>query len=91
MQKGMKTIRDDAVGCVDLGELGLLDAVDCCETCHSADGYSHGRTTGPCRVALPDGGEAFVCCSGKRRLQSRYNPEQGVSQAMPDEREVVGA
>lgn len=80
MQEVTKIMHADAVGCEGLAKAGLMDTAGCRGTCHSADGYSHGRTMGSCRIVLPDGGEAFICCSGKRRLQART-----------DEREVVGA
>ncbi len=78
----------DLVGCSDLGETGVLDIAGCCEICHSADVYSMVRVIGPCRVALAGGGEAFVCCSGKRILQMAYDPDQGPPSVLPDERGV---
>ncbi|QIN82201.1 hypothetical protein GBA63_05730 [Rubrobacter tropicus] len=61
-----------AVGCEELGRLGLLDTSDCCALCHSAARYAPGRFfLGPCHAALPDGRTASVCCAGKRRLLGR--------------------
>jgi len=75
-------------GRVDLGEAGSLDTGECYGTCHSADAYSMVRVMGPCRVMLPGGGEALVCCSGRRTLQTRYDSDQGPLRALPDERGV---
>ena len=67
----MSTVRTDryvgALGCAELERTRLLDARGCCAICHSAEGHAP-FALGPCRVALPDGREAFVCCSGKKRL-----------------------
>jgi hypothetical protein len=49
--------------------MGLLGTSGCCKVCHSVDG-SYLAPLGPCRVALPDGDDAFVCCAGKKRLLS---------------------
>lgn len=58
-----------AVGCVELGKLGLLDTSGCCELCHSAVEYAPGCfCLGPCHARLPDGRTASVCCASKKRL-----------------------
>jgi hypothetical protein len=58
-----------AVGCEELGRLGLLDTAACCWRCHSVEEYAPGRSfLGPCHVALSDGRTASVCCAGKKRL-----------------------
>lgn len=54
-------------GCEELKRMGLLDTSWCCEICHSAERYV-AFALGPCHVALPDGGDAFVCCAGKKQL-----------------------
>lgn len=56
------------LGCAELAERGLLDGAACCEACHSAEGYAPGFVLGPCRVVLPGGGVAFVCCSSRGHL-----------------------
>lgn len=58
----------EALGCMELGRAGSVDTRECCAACHSAERYAH-FALGPCRVALPDGREAYVCCSAKKRLQ----------------------
>jgi len=60
-----------AVGCEELGRAGLMDTSGCCEICHSADERPLIGTLGPCRVPLPDGREARVCCAGKKQLLKR--------------------
>jgi hypothetical protein len=57
----------EALGCAELGRNGCVDTRECCAACHSAERYAH-FALGPCRVALPDGREAYVCCSAKKRL-----------------------
>lgn len=78
----------EMVGCGELGEAGLLDVGGCCEICHSTDAYPMLRVGGPCRVMLAGGGEAFVCCLGKRVLLKGHNPDHGLPTALPDERGV---
>ena len=76
---GRETIKDvartawvSAVGCEELGRLGLLDTSGCCELCHTAEKYMKGRSfLGPCHATLPDGRTASVCCAGKKRLIRR--------------------
>jgi len=65
----IRSTRVSGRGCEELGRMGLLDASRCCKICHSADGKSS-AALGPCYVALPDGGDAFVCCAGKKQLLS---------------------
>ena len=55
--------------CAALGRAALVDTLECCEVCHSAEKYRF-CVLGPCRVTLPDGREAFVCCSNEKRLQT---------------------
>ncbi|MGH3086167.1 MAG: hypothetical protein ACRDSJ_02465, partial [Rubrobacteraceae bacterium] len=57
--------RTSAAGCEELESLSLVDTSECCEICHSADVAD---SMGPCRVALPDGRVARVCCAAKRKL-----------------------
>ena len=65
----IKSTRVSGRGCEELGRMGLLDASRCCKICHSADGKS-AAVLGPCHVTLPNGGDAFVCCAGKKQLLS---------------------
>ena len=60
-----------AVGCEELGRMGLVDTSECCEQCHHAERYAPGLVAGPCRTMLPDGKTAFVCCTSKKRLLRR--------------------
>ena len=56
-------------GCATLGEEGLLDTSGCCDLCHSVEEHGRGRfLPGPCRVVLPDGRTASVCCAAKKAL-----------------------
>ncbi len=57
-----------ALGCVEVGRLGLMDIELCCGIRHSADSRPAIGALGPCHASLPDGREARVCCSGKRQL-----------------------
>ncbi|MGH3148190.1 MAG: hypothetical protein ACRDTR_20595 [Rubrobacter sp.] len=57
-----------AVGCEELGRLGLMDTALCCKICHSVERHVPGVPLGPCRAQLPGGGEALVCCKGKKQL-----------------------
>ena len=57
----------EALGCAALGRAELVATLLCCEVCHSAEKYTF-SALGPCRVTLPDGREAFVCCSSKKQL-----------------------
>ena len=57
----------EVMGCAELGRAGSVDTRECCAACHSAERYAR-FALGPCRVALPDGKEAYVCCSAKKRL-----------------------
>lgn len=59
---------DDFVGCEELGRMDFVDTSGCCERCHSAERHVRDDFRGPCRVALPDGREAFVCCAARRQL-----------------------
>ena len=63
----------EALGCAVLGRAELVDTLKCCEVCHSAAKYTF-SVLGPCRVTLPDGREAFVCCSSKKRLLRGMSP-----------------
>ena len=65
----------EALGCVELGRTGLVDTIECCEICHSAERYA-AFALGPCRVTLYDGRRAFVCCSSKKRLLREASPEK---------------
>ena len=64
----IRSTRTSGKGCEELGRMGLLDLTRCCKVCHSAGGNSYVAALGPCYVALPDGGDAFVCCAGKKQL-----------------------
>jgi len=57
----------EVMGCVELGRAGSVDTRECCAVCHSAERYAR-SALGPCRVALPDGGGAYVWCSAERRV-----------------------
>ena len=48
--------------------MSLPDTSRCCKICHSADGHFSAAPIGPCHVTLPDGGDVFVCCAGKKQL-----------------------
>ena len=76
----MRTVRTDryveTLGCAELGRAELLDTRGCCSICHSAERHTP-FALGPCRVTLPDGREAYVCCSGKKRLLRGASPEPG--------------
>ena len=65
-----KNTRTSALSCSDLEKMGMLDTVECCETCHSAEGHTLDGVVslGPCRAALPDGRVAFVCCAARKQL-----------------------
>ncbi len=66
----------EALGCAELGRTGSVDTRECCAACHSAERYAL-FALGPCRVALPDGREAYVCCSAKKRLLRGTNAGPG--------------
>jgi len=68
MREILRTWRVTAVGCEEAGRLGLMDTSACCEICHSAERYVPCLPLGPCRASLPGGGEALVCCTGKKQL-----------------------
>lgn len=68
MQKLLKVGSVGAVGCGELGRLGLVDTSACCGVCHSVERHVPGVPLGPCRASLPDGRDAFVCCMGKKQL-----------------------
>lgn len=68
MREISKAGRVSAVGCEELGQLGLMDTSSCCEICHSVERLVPGVFLGPCRAPLPDGEEALVCCTGKEQL-----------------------
>lgn len=63
-----------AVGCEELERMGLVETSGCCERCHQAERYASGLVAGPCRVALPDGRTALVCCASKKHLLGRTSP-----------------
>jgi hypothetical protein len=69
MPGAIRNTRVGGRGCEELARMGLLDTSGCCKVCYSAEG-SYLAPLGPCRVALPDGDDAFVCCAGKKRLLS---------------------
>lgn len=64
----IRITRVSGKGCEELGRMGLLDTSRCCKICHTADGRAPAATLGPCHATLPDGGDAFVCCAGKKQL-----------------------
>ena len=64
----------DAVGCGGLEKMGFVDTSECCGRCHYAESFASGLVAGPCRVALPDGQEALVCCASKKQLLGRTGP-----------------
>jgi hypothetical protein len=64
----MRSARVSGKGCEELEKMRLLDTSRCCKICHSADGNFSAAPMGPCHVALPDGGDVFVCCAGKKQL-----------------------
>lgn len=59
-----------AVGCSELGEMGLVNVDRCCERCHAADRYALDGigALGPCREVLAGGGIALVCCEARKGL-----------------------
>lgn len=57
-----------ALGCVEVGRLGLMDIELCRGIRHSVDGRPTLGVLGSCYASLPDGREACVCCSGKKQL-----------------------
>ena len=59
--RGLRGARKDGPG----------NTSECCERCHHVERYGTGLLAGPCRVALPDGRDAFVCCASKKRLLER--------------------
>ena len=63
-----------AVGCGGLEEMGFVDTSECCGRCHYAERFASGLVAGPCRVALPDGQKALVCCASKKQLLERTGP-----------------
>ena len=63
----------NAVGCEELGRMGLVDTSECCERCHYAESHASGLMAGLCYAALPDGRAAFVCCASKQHLLGRAN------------------
>lgn len=66
-----KAIQNSAMGCWELGQIGLIETFRCCEICHSADEYTPVSYLGACYATLSDGTEALVCCSGKKQLLGR--------------------
>ena len=62
-----------ALGCGELGAMGLIDPGGCCEACHSADGFAVGGAAalGPCHTVLADGRAALVCCAARKQLGGR--------------------
>ena len=71
MQTVAEVARASALGCKELERMSLVDTSGCCERCHSPNSYALGGSLGPCRVALPDGGEALVCCTTKKQLLAK--------------------
>jgi hypothetical protein len=64
----------EALGCAELARIRLVNTLEDCEVCHSAERYAT-FALGPCRATLPDGREAFVCCSSKKQLLRAASPE----------------
>ena len=73
MQTVIGAAQVNAVGCEELGRMGLVDTSECCERCHFADKYLRGGSLSPCRATLPGGRVAFVCCASKQHLLGRAN------------------
>ena len=73
MRTMVEAVGSSAGGCEALGWMGLVDISGCCERCHSAERYARGGSLSPCRVTLPDGRVAFVCCASKKHLLGRAN------------------
>lgn len=69
-----KPIQKSAMGCEELGQMGLIETSRCCDICHSADVYSSIGSMGPCHATLSDGREAMVCCSGRKQLPGSIGP-----------------
>ena len=80
MQTTAGVVRSSAVGCEELGQMGLVDISGCCERCHSAERYLRGGSLGPCRATLPAGRVAYVCCANKKQL-SRVRARDGAARA----------
>ena len=74
MQTTVGVVRSSAVGCEELGQMGLVDISECCERCHFAERYPRGGSLSPCRATLPDGRVAFVCCASKKQLLGWASP-----------------
>jgi len=74
MQTTVGAALASAVSCEELGRMGLVNTSECCERCHYAESYATGLVAGPCRVSLPDGRVAFVCCASKKHLLGKASP-----------------
>jgi len=62
-----------AVGCSELGEMGLVNVDLCCDRCHAADRFAIGEMVplGPCRRVLADSRVALVCCEDRKGLAEK--------------------
>ena len=62
-----------AVGCSELGEMGLVNVDLCCERCHTADRFAIAGMAplGPCREVLADGRVALVCCETRKGMAGK--------------------
>jgi hypothetical protein len=74
MQTTVGAALASAVSCEELGRMGLVNTSGCCERCHYAKRYATGLVAGPCRVSLPNGRVAFVCCASKKHLLGKASP-----------------
>jgi hypothetical protein len=74
MQTTVGAALASAVSCEELGRMGLVNTSGCCERCHYAERYATGLVAGPCRVSLPNGRVAFVCCASKKHLLGKASP-----------------
>jgi hypothetical protein len=60
-----------ALGCGELGAMGLIDPGGCCEACHSADGFAVGGAR-----ALP------YCAGGRQGGAGLLRGEEAIGRAM---------
>jgi hypothetical protein len=74
MQTTVGAALASAVSCEELGRMGLVNTSGCCERCHYAERYATSLVAGPCRVSLPNGRVAFVCCASKKHLLGKASP-----------------